>query len=186
MKRLIIILAILTAGIGLIYFTASSFLPEISPQTINLETTTEEPSASPKNAYPAPDFTLTDLNGKTVGLNDFSGKIIILNFWTTWNPAAQDQIVILESLYGQIKNDPGVALMAVNNLQNKSLVTNFIRRGGYTLPVLLDEDGKLGELYSITTLPATFFIDKSGRIRDIFIGIINEKEIKERTDKLSL
>ena len=135
--------------------------------------------------YPAPDFTLLDMAGKEKKLSDNKGKVVVLNFWTTWNPAARDQFVIFNSYYGSVNNNPDVILLAVNSQEDKSVVDNFVRRGGYGLPVLLDEKGVVGELYRISILPITYFISKNGQVKEIYIGILNAEDLKEKVTKLS-
>jgi len=107
-----------------------------------------------------------------------------LVFWTTWNPAAQDQIAILESYYQKIRNQEDVSLITINSQEDKSAVASFLRRGEYELAVLLDEKGEIGELYQINILPAFYFINQDKMVRDKYIGILSEAEIRERAAKL--
>lgn len=181
LKVWLIMLLVLIIGSVLIYFIASRFLIKAPPE-ITIEA--EEVLEIPKINYPMLDFELPDIEGEKVKLSDYQDKIIILSFWTTWNPAAQDQIVILESYHREIKDKEDVILLTINNQEDKSIVSNFIRRGEYILPVLLDQDGEVGELYGINTLPATFFIDKEGKVKEIYIGILNREEIEDKVKKL--
>jgi len=181
------LILIIVGGVALIYFTALHFLPKTPPREISLEVEKEEigeAAVVTKKEYPAPDFELLNVRGETVKLKTFKNKIIVLTFWTSWNPAAQDQVVILENYFQEIKSSQDIVLLTINNMEDKSIVLNFIRRGEYSLPVLLDEEGKVGELYGITTLPATFFINKDGKIKEIYIGVLNKEEIKDRVGKL--
>ena len=184
MKRLVIIFLILIIGTALIYLAFASFFPEAPPREASFEPVQEEIAKEQKAEYSAPDFALPDISGEKVKLSDFEGKIIVLTFWTTWNPAAQDQIVILESYFQQIKDNKDIILLTVNNLEDKSVVSNFIKRGEYLLPALLDEEGKVGELYKINSLPATFFINQQGKVKETFVGILNQEEIEKRVEGL--
>lgn len=177
--------AILILGVMLIYLAVGWFFgrSEVSI-TFQSANESEEGDVSAKKDYLAPDFQLTDLNGQKTELHDFKGKIVVLVFWTVWNPAAQDQIAILESYYLEMKDSPRVSLLTVDNQEDKSVVGNFIRRGDYLLPVLLDEEGLVGEIYGISALPAFYFIDQSGTVRDAYTGVLSEEEIKKRVEKL--
>jgi peroxiredoxin len=176
---------IFISGMLLIYLAAYYYLKEEPSQiTIAPEENQQESAETKKIDYPAPEFDLQNLNGENVKLSDFKGKIIVLNFWTTWNPAAQDQVVILDSYFQDIKAKENIALLTVNNLENKSAVLNFISRGGYALPVLLDKDGKVGELYGISSLPETFFIDPEGMVKEIFSGVLNKEEVQNKIEGL--
>ena len=120
-------------------------------------------------------------------LSDFrKKKIVVLNFWTTWNPAAEDELMILDNYYQKIKNSPDFAVLAVNNQEDKKIVDNFLRRSGASLPVLYDERGEAGELYKLSILPTTYFINRRGAVADFYVGILSEAEIKDRAEKLLL
>lgn len=183
LKRLLIPF-VLIFGIVLIYLIAARFFKK-PPQEITFEPEEAKQSAEGKKIdYLAPDFKLPNIEGEKVKLSDYKGKNIVLTFWTTWNPAAQDQIVILESYYQEIKDRKDIVLLVVNNQEDKSIVSNFIRRGGYILPILLDEDGSIGELYKISTLPATYFINQKRMVKEIYIGVLNREELRDKVEKL--
>jgi peroxiredoxin len=182
-KKLLIIFLIFIIGVFSIYFVISQFFKGIAPAeiTFELEEITEELQ---KIDYSAPDFALFNIEGEEVKFSDYKDKIILLSFWTTWNPAALDQLVILESYYQEIKDSRDIVLLTINNQEDKSVVSNFIRRGKYLLPVLLDEDGAVGELYEINTLPATYFINKEGKVKEIYIGVLSKEEINKKVERL--
>jgi peroxiredoxin len=190
--KLIIIIIIFSVIIGfaLIYFVGLKFIGNQPPQQ---NTALLEPQdfgevakkEGEKLDYPAPDFALPDLAGKEQKLSANKGKATVLSFWTTWNPLAQDQFVILDLYYKSIKDSRNVALWAVNSQEDKSVILNFIRRGSYDLPVLLDEKGMVGELYKISILPITYFIGKDGRVKEIYIGILTAEDLKDKVQKLS-
>ena len=125
-------------GILLIYYVGSQFLVaptrEISfEEFVQYQAATTTASVSDIHTlnYMAPDFELPDLLGKKVKLSHLSKKAIIVAFWTTWNPAAQDQIAILESYYQKNKDRGDFALFAINSQENKSVVSSFIKRSEY-------------------------------------------------------
>ncbi|MDO8264960.1 MAG: TlpA disulfide reductase family protein [Candidatus Parcubacteria bacterium] len=183
-RIILIIILILIIGAVLIYFIAAGFFSGSSEKITFGISETEEIPENKIIDYISPDFELPDIEGKKIKLGDYKGKNIILTFWTTWNPAAQDQIAVLERYYQRIKNEKDVLLLTINNQEDKSVVSGFIRRGEYTLPVLLDSNGKVGELYKISALPATYFINQEGRVKEIYIGVLNEEEIKNKVGQL--
>jgi peroxiredoxin len=190
MKRFIKLLAIpliLIAGTVLIYLAVSQFFKKEPKEEITIgpgEETLKEISEIKKADYLAPDFELLNIQEEKVKLSDFENKIIVLTFWTTWNPAAQDQIAILESYFQEIKESKDIVLLTINNLEDKSIVSNFIKRGDYVLKVLLDEKGEVGESYKISALPATYFINQEGKVKETYIGILSKEEIKNRVEGL--
>ncbi|MDO8601305.1 MAG: redoxin domain-containing protein [bacterium] len=181
---------IFIAGIALLYLVSTQFFkqaPVAEEITFGIikETAATGTVAVQKTGYLAPSFELANLAGEKVKLSDYKGKIIVLTFWTAWNPSAKDQLAILELYYQEIKNKGDIIILTINSQEDKSAVLNLIGRGEYGLPVLLDEDGKTGELYSISILPATYFISRDGKVKEIYIGVLNREEIKNKAEKLS-
>lgn len=126
---------------------------------------------------------LSDMAGQSVSLSDFLGKPLVVLFWVTWNPHAADQVKIFDD-YLASHGEELFAIVSINNLEDKSTVTNFMRRGGYQIRVLLDENGMVGERYQTRNLPATYFIDKDGIVRDIFVGVLSEEVLMQKALRL--
>ena len=137
----------------------------------------------------APYFELKDPDEKSVAITEFLGKPFILTFWTTWNTLSADQIKIFDDyLVAREKEGNGIEalfdIVTINSQEDKSIVSNFMRRGGYQVKVLLDEDGSAGEIYQARNLPATYFMDADGIIRDVSAGILNEEMLLEKIEKI--
>ncbi len=130
------------------------------------------PATHPEVGYTAPDFTLQTLSGKTVTLSDLRGKPVYLNFWASWCPPCQAEIPEIEKFY-QTYN-PNVTVLAVNlTTQDKMTdIENIINQDKVTFPVLLDRSNtsSVADLYQVDGIPASFFIDKNGIIRDQVVG----------------
>lgn len=126
-------------------------------------------AAAPREGFAAPDFTLTSLSGETVQLSALRGRVVFLNFWTSWCPPCKKEMPAIQQLSEQ---SPDVAVLAVNvsdqdRLEDAQL---FLASNGITLDVLLDSDGSVSRLYQVEALPTSFFIDKKGIIRKIVYG----------------
>ena len=91
LKKILITLFIFIAGVFLIYLVASQFFKTMEPKEITLEGE-ETIEGVKKIDYLAPDFELSNIKEEEIKLSDYENKIIILTFWTTWNPIAQDQL----------------------------------------------------------------------------------------------
>ena len=117
------------------------------------------------------DFTLSFLNGGSGTLSDYKGKVVILNFWATWCPPCRAEMPSMETLYQRYK-DQGLEMLAVNLRENNAVVRQFIRNGGYTFPVLMDNDGRTGNTYGIEAIPTSFIIDRDGKIIGRLVGSI--------------
>ena len=98
----------------------------------------------------APYFELSDLGGSRVRLSDLVSVPLIITFWATWQEEGADQIKILDDY--TIQHPQGLfKIISINNQEDKSAVMSFIRRGGYNVPVLLDQTGATGKSYGIET-----------------------------------
>jgi thiol-disulfide isomerase/thioredoxin len=113
----------------------------------------------------APDFTLSDMDGKPHALHEYRGKVVMLNFWATWCPPCRREMPSMESLHQAFRDKP-FEVLAVNEWENADLVFPWI--GQLTLfpgfPILFDEDGAVAGQYHVQGLPTTVIIDRAGRI----------------------
>ncbi len=124
-------------------------------------------------AQQAVDFTLKDLSGQAQRLSDnYSKGPVLLNFWATWCVPCAKELPYLQKLYDRYQNR-GLRIFTINvdTPDRLALVSHFIGRYGYTLPVLLDTESKVVSLYNPRlVLPYSVLIDKSGRIRHAHQG----------------
>ena len=123
----------------------------------------------------APDFCLENLYGKKVELKHFKGKVIFLNFWATWCGPCKEEMPSMEFLYQQFKEKGFVFLTISVDYEGIKPVKEFIEKQRYTFPVLIDPKCLTLDLYEVKGIPATFLIDKKGRIIGKAIGPRNWK-----------
>ncbi len=107
----------------------------------------------------APNFTLKNLKGEEVSLEDYRGKIVLLNFWATWCKYCDMEMPDLQKLDDE--NDDLVVL-AVNVQEDKEVVEEYIEKGKYEFEVLLDEGGEIATMYLVNGFPNSYFIDEEG------------------------
>ena len=106
---------------------------------------------------------LQNTAGRHVGLDDFRGKIVFLNFWTTWCPSCRTEMPSMERLHRKLigKN---FAMVTVNIKESASQVKKFFEEYKLTFTALLDTTGEVSTGLSIRAIPTTFILDKSGKI----------------------
>ena len=125
---------------------------------------------SPELGKPALAFTLPDLTGKPVRLEDFRGqRAVLLNFWATWCTPCREEMPTLEQLARERPGSLEVIGVSVD-VVGKDTVRAFVRELGLTFRILLDPDAKVGTLYRVRALPITFIVDRGGVIRHREIG----------------
>lgn len=112
---------------------------------------------------PPMDIALKDLAGKTVRLSDFIGKIVFLNFWTTWCPPCRFEMPAMEKLHSRLKNKD-FAMLAVDLQESASRVEEFVREHKLTFTILLDSYGDVGRRFGIRSIPTTYILGRTGAI----------------------
>ena len=118
----------------------------------------------PEEGYLAPRFTLRNLKGNLEGLNDHSGKVIVINFWATWCAPCVKEMPSVETLYRRFRSQ-GLTVLAVSlDKEGSSKVQEFVDKFKISFPVLLDTEGVAEKLYPSFTIPFTYVLDKQGRV----------------------
>ncbi|HYF83711.1 MAG TPA: TlpA disulfide reductase family protein [Clostridia bacterium] len=129
------------------------------------------------------DFTLEDLNGNKITLSQLKGKKVYLNFWATWCPPCKAEMPDIEKLYQETK-DSDLVILAVNIAEDKKTVQDFIAKNKYNFPILLDVKGEVSQLYQVSNIPTTYFIDTNGFLDDSIVGPLPLESMKEYVNKL--
>ena len=106
---------------------------------------------------------LVNTAGRYVRLYDFQGKIVLLNFWTTWCPTCITEMPSMEKLHRKLSGK-NFAMVAVNIKESASQVINFFKKNQLTFTALLDKTGEVTSEFGVGAIPTTFILDKSGRI----------------------
>jgi peroxiredoxin len=124
---------------------------------------------------PAPDFTLEDQDGSKVSLSDFSGKVVVLEWFNGDCPYVQrhyeeETMAKLSSKY----KDKEVVWLAINSTHYATKEQNKEWKEKYNLlyPILSDNSGEVGKLYAAKTTPHMYIIDKTGEL--VYAGGIDD------------
>jgi peroxiredoxin len=124
---------------------------------------------SPQSANAAPDFTLTDLDGRKLSLSDYKGKVVLLNFWATWCAPCRTEIPHFVEMQNKLGPD-GFQIIGISMDDDAKPVREFAQQFKLNYPVAVGDD-KLAEKYGgVLGLPISFIIDREGRIYAKHIG----------------
>ncbi len=133
-------------------------------------------------------FTLEDLDGNEVSLNDFTDKgPVYITFWALWCQPCLHKMRLLNNIYNDYKDD-GFTLLAINIDDQNSVarVRGYINSQGYNFPVLYDPGEQVFEQLNGRTLPYALMVDTEGNIVQVDTGFLpgDELKIKEKVQSL--
>ncbi len=135
--------------------------------------------AAPVVDAPAPDFTVTTLNGETLQLSDLRGQPVFLNFWATWCIPCRAEMPAFAA-FTQEYSDEAVILAVNADRESADAIQAFLADlNAETVPVALDTQSEVRDLYAVAALPTTYFIDSTGNIRTVRFGEVTAADLTE-------
>lgn len=167
--------------------TGFRFLPRASLLVLSLLLLlfgTRVRTLRPSHPYPAPDFTLHDLNGNPVHLSSFRGKGVVLNFWATWCAPCRREIpwfIQLQKEYGP----RGLQVIGISMDDGGSkAVEQFAEKAGMDYPILVD-DGRVSSLYGAgEILPTTYYISRDGKVLALVKGVLAKDKVEANIEEM--
>ena len=170
---LVLVCALLCAGVATI--GAAVLAPAAIPALANnllarpTDSSVPLPKGAPAVGQVAPDFQLPGIDKQTVSLGALKGKVVVVNFWATWCGPCTEEMPNLEKAYQQHKTDP-LVILGVNQEETPDHVAGYADLYRLHFPLVMDQDGHVSALYRVQALPTTYFVDKTGTIRQTHIG----------------
>lgn len=129
-----------------------------------------KPAVAKKFNY---NFSIRDLNGEIIRVDEYKGKTVFLNLWATWCGPCRLEMPSIEKLYQQVNNEKIVFIMlSVDRPQDHHKVKSYISEQEYTFPVFTPADFLPHQL-QVKSIPATFIVGPDGRIVSTEMGATN-------------
>lgn len=150
--------------------------PDYEPQ--------EETKTADKEVKSAPAFELKDVEGKTVKLSDYEGKVVLLDFWATWCPPCRKGIPDLISLKKQYGDKVEVIGISVDRDETVGEVPGFVKEYGINYPVVYGNTDMYEAYGGIEAIPTSFVIDKEGNITSKHVGLIPVEQYQTEIEAL--
>lgn len=119
---------------------------------------------------------LLNLDGEEVSIEDYRGKIVLVNFWATWCVYCDAEMPDFEKLLDLYED---VEVLAVNVMEEEGEVRDYIESHNYDFPVILDPDGKLARDFMVQGFPATYFVDEDGIFKGAFPSMMTFEQMEE-------
>jgi cytochrome c biogenesis protein CcmG, thiol:disulfide interchange protein DsbE len=127
----------------------------------------------------APDFTLTDLDGRPVRLADLRGRPVIVNFWASWcGPCIEEFPLLRDAALAHA--DDGLAIVGIVYHDRVEAARAFMDRHGGTWPAAMDPGDTVANAYGMLGPPQTYFIGRDGRVVARQIGQISAASLHEK------
>ena len=167
-------LPLILIGIGLIVIAAAFviFIPK-QDGNANASAPAQIPASVPGEMnYPAPELTLTDMQGQTVSLADYRGQWVLVNNWATWCPPCRAEMPELNAYYEAHKGD-GFVLIGISSGDTQAQIADFIQEYGLSFPMWQDPTSAALRAFQMDYLPSSFVIDPSGTVLLAWTGAIS-------------
>lgn len=139
-----------------------------------------------KVGSPPPSFSLPNLEEKTIALDTYLGKkIVLLSFFASWSKSCQEEIAFLEGLHEQYESK-GIKVIGVSYDRKAMELASFVTLNEIELEVLHDQKLKTLKDYRILILPTLYVIDKQGKIKSIYVDFDQnvEKAVSQEIKQL--
>jgi len=129
-------------------------------------------------SYTGPQLALTDLQGKSVSIDDYRGQVILVNNWATFCSPCKTEMPDLQAYYIAHAAE-GFVVIAIDSGDPTDLVVSFVKDNKITFPVWLDPQGKSQGFFKNLDLPSSYVIDRDGMVRLSWTGGINQPTLEQ-------
>ena len=137
---------------------------------------TAAPGNGPQVGSAAPAFTLRTLEGKTVTLDSFKGKTLVINAWATWCPPCREEMPALISAAARLaKGD--VAVLGVDTTEAAPIVRAYAAARSVTYPLAVATDDAFAKAYDVQYFPTTFIVDPQGVLRARYVDVLTQPQL---------
>ncbi len=125
----------------------------------------------------APDFTITDLSGRSISLADLKGKVIFVNFWATWCGPCRQEIPDFVEFYKENK-EKGAVILGVSVDKSANKVREFADENGINYPIAMATDEMIADYKPGRFIPTTIIIDANGMIQEKKVGVMDKASLE--------
>lgn len=117
-----------------------------------------------------PDFTITSFSGQSSRKNELTGRIVLLNFWSSWCASCDEEGAILEEVWQEVKDSGDIVFLGVNYVDTEKDAIAFLEKYGITFPNGPDMGSRVSRIFKVQAVPETYILGRDGRLAAIQIG----------------
>jgi len=116
-----------------------------------------------------PPFSLKDLQGTMVSLNDYKGNPLMVIFWASWCPSCKEELSLLEKFYKNYRGELKLFTIVIDG-ENERRVKRIIKDQEITLPVLMDRKEQIARKFGVRMIPTAFLMNREGFMEGMVVG----------------
>jgi len=135
-----------------------------------------------EEGQPAPRFHAKTLTGETFTNDSVKGKVVLLQFWTTWCPYCKEEQEVVDSIDKELA-PKGVVVLAINVAESKKKVRQYLQENPRSCRIVLTEDTNLAAMYQANSYPIYVVIDREGNIAAEQRGAGGERALRHMLRK---
>ncbi|MEM9083172.1 MAG: redoxin family protein, partial [Planctomycetota bacterium] len=117
----------------------------------------------------APVWEARTLNGDRIALEDFRGKVVLMDFWATWCPPCVRALPEIQAIH-EMYDEDDVVVLGMNQRENGQTVDDYVSDKGFTFTQVMDRDGSIGDKYGVEGIPSTAVVDPAGNLTYFHTG----------------
>ena len=133
--------------------------------------------AGSNEGEPAPRFRAKTLTGETFTNESVKGKVVLLQFWTTWCPYCRNEQSLVDDIHREFE-DKGLVVLAIDVGESKKTVRKYLADHPRSCPIVLNEDTNLAAMYAANAYPIYVVIDRDGDIAGTQRGASGERGLR--------
>jgi thiol-disulfide isomerase/thioredoxin len=134
---------------------------------------------------PASELEATDIQGKSVSLSSYQGKLVLLDFWTTWCPPCRADAPALDKLYRKY-GEKDLMIVGISVSEERAIVEKFLKEHPHSFPVVLTTENDMPRPYQIGVFPTYVVIDRDGTVASAVEGDQGFSDLRKLLKKAGL